>query len=69
MTLLCAKLLQDRVFFINGLDHAVNTLHPKTIVVYGTAPDTIFGKYKNAGIRLLQFDSNYMIAHRKEVGE
>ena len=48
MTLLCAKLLQDRGFFINGLDHAVNTLHPKTIVVYGTAPDAIFGKYKNA---------------------
>ena len=29
--------------------------------------DAIFGKYKDAGIRILQFDSDYMIAHRKEV--
>ena len=65
----CIKLLQDRRFFINGLDHVVNTLHPKTIVVYGTTPDSIFGKYKDAGIKILQFDSDYMIAHRKEVSE
>ena len=65
----CIKLLQDRGFFIRGLDHAVNTLHPKTIIVYGTAPDAVFGKYKNAGIKVLQFDSDYMIAHQKEVSE
>ncbi len=65
----CIKLLQDRRFFVSGLDHAVNTLKPKTIVVYGTAPDAVFGKYKDAGIRVLQFDSDYMIAHRKEVSE
>ena len=65
----CIKLLQDRGFFINGLDHVVNTLNPKTIVVYGTSPNAIFGTYKDAGIRVLQFDSDYMIAHRKEVGE
>ncbi|MBR4979559.1 MAG: DUF4417 domain-containing protein [Clostridia bacterium] len=54
---------------LRGLDHAVATLKPKVIVVYGAAPDYIFGKYKDAGIRVLQFDSDYMIAHRKEVGE
>lgn len=65
----CIKLQQERGFFISGLDHAVYTLNPKIIVVYGTAPDAIFGKYKNAGIRVLQFDSDYMITHRKEVSE
>lgn len=65
----CIKLLQERRFFVSGLDYAVNTLNPKTIVVYGTAPDAIFGKYKHAGIRVLQFDSDYMIVHRKEVCE
>lgn len=65
----CIKLLQDREFFVNGLNHVVSTINPKTIVVYGTAPDAVFGKYKDVGIRVLQFDSDYMIAHRKEVGE
>ena len=63
----CIKLLQERGFFIRGLECAVNTLHPKTIVVYGAAPDAIFGKYKAAGIRILQFESDYMTAHRKAV--
>lgn len=63
----CIKLLQDRGFFISGLDHVVNSLNPKTIVVYGAAPDAIFGKYRALGIQILQFDSEYMIAHRKAV--
>ena len=65
----CIKLRQDRGFFIRGLECAVNALNPKAIIVYGTAPDAIFGKYKDAGITVLQFDSDYMIAHRKEVSE
>lgn len=65
----CVKLVQEREYFTKGLEHVVNVLHPKTIIVYGTAPDAIFGKYKDAGITILQFDSDYMIAHRKEVSE
>ena len=45
----------------------MNRLKPKTIIVYGTAPDAIFSKYKEAGIEILQFDSDYMIAHKKAV--
>ena len=37
-------------------DQFVNLLNPKAIVVYGAVPDAIFGKYKDAGIRILQFD-------------
>lgn len=63
----CIKLLQERACFIQGLDYIVNKLHPKTIVVYGTAPDVIFSKYRKVGIAVLQFDSDYMIAHKKAV--
>ena len=61
------KLVQERQRFAEGLDRVVNTLKPKTIVVYGTAPDAIFAAYRNAGITVLQFDSDYMVAHKKAV--
>ena len=63
----CIKLLRERKYFEQGLDYVVDKLHPKTIVVYGTAPDIIFSKYRKAGIAVLQFDSDYMIAHKKAV--
>lgn len=63
----CIKLLREREHFINGLEYVVKELTPKTIIVYGTAPDSVFGKCKAAGIEVLQFDSDYMIAHRKAV--
>ena len=65
----CIKLLQEREYFVRGLEHVVNTLHPSAIVVYGTAPDAVFSKYKSVGIEVLQFDSDYMIAHKKAVSE
>jgi len=63
----CIKLLWERECFVQGLDYVVDRLKPKTIVVYGTAPEYIFSKYKEAGITILQFDSDYMIAHKKVV--
>lgn len=65
----CIKLTREREYFADGLEHIIKSLAPKTIIVYGTAPDEIFGKYSNAGITVLQFDSDYMTAHRKAVGE
>ena len=59
--------MREREFFIKGLDYVIRKLHPKTIIVYGAAPDAVFSKYSSAGIRILQFDSDYMIAHRKAV--
>lgn len=63
----CIKLIRERQFFSDGLSHIVQTLNPRTIVVYGIAPDSIFGEYKASGIEVLQFDSDCMIAHRKAV--
>lgn len=64
----CIKLVEERKFFAAGLAYVVKTLEPKTIIVYGTAPDSVFGEYRNAGIRIIQFDSEYTAAHRKAVG-
>ena len=61
----CIKLLQERPYFINGLDYSVKTLRPKSIIVYGTAPDYIFDKYRKQGIKILQFDSTFMQTYRK----
>ena len=63
----CIKIIREREFFKQGLCYVVKRLRPQTIIVYGTAPDTIFDKYRSAGIRIIQFDSDYMTAHRKAV--
>lgn len=65
----CIKLVKERRQFAEGLDYVVKKLRPTSIIVYGTAPDSIFGKYKQDGIQVFQFDSNYMIAHRKAVSD
>ena len=65
----CIKLLTDRPFFEEGLKHVVHQLHPKTIVVYGAAPDKIFDPYRKMGISIVQFDSLFMSSHRKAVSE
>lgn len=63
----CIKLCREQEYFVKGLQYAVKELEPKTIVVYGSAPDIIFGKYKNDGITILQFDSDFMTTHQKAV--
>ena len=65
----CIKLSEERRQFAEGLDYVVRTISPISIIVYGTAPDSIFGKYKEEGIKVFQFDSDYMVAHRKVVSD
>ena len=65
----CIKLLQEREQFSKGLEYVVRHVQPDTIVVYGTAPDCIFEEYRKGGIAVKQFDSDYMMAHRKAVSQ
>ena len=56
---------EDRCYFDEGLEYAVKRLNPKRIIVYGTAPDEVFGKHLKSGIRILQFDSMFSEKHRR----
>ena len=44
----------------------VKSLLPKRIVVYGAAPDCIFKPYKDMGIEIISFESQFSIS-RKQV--
>lgn len=61
----CIKLLNERVYFQTGLEYVVQTLQPNSIIVYGTAPDNIFGVYRASGIRIVAFDSLFSSTHRE----
>ena len=58
---------EDRRIFADGFDKTVEILKPSAVVVYGSAPKSIFAKYEDAGIRIAQFDSEYAISHRRMV--
>lgn len=51
------KKTEERKQLIQGLDYVIDRLSPKNIVIYGTAPKNIFGKYEDLGINICQFDS------------
>lgn len=51
------KKIEERNQFINGLDYVVGRLNPKNIIIYGTASQNIFGKYRYLGINICKFDS------------
>lgn len=56
----------DRRFFEEGLAVVAKSLTPRVIVVYGSAPEEIFGRYRAAGIEVIQFDCNTTLSHRSE---
>ena len=61
----CIKQKADRLFFQVGLNVAVRRLRPKTIVVYGRAPDRIFKPYRDQGIRIIPFESEFATSRKK----
>ena len=54
----------DRHHFVGGLKVVVKRLAPRAIVVYGSAPDDIFGRYREAGIEIVQFDCETAFVHK-----
>ncbi len=63
------KNIEDRIIFAQGLEVVVKRLEPRAIIVYGSVPDSIFEKYKDQGITIHHFDSDYgsTMASLKEV--
>ncbi len=62
----CCKRKEDREFLKRGLAELVKRLSPKSIVVYGAVHDSIFKPYKDMGIEILAFESEFSKS-RKQV--
>ena len=62
----CIKRKEDKIFFKIGLARMVQRLSPKIIIVYGSAPDNIFKPYKDMGIKIIAFESEFSKS-RKQV--
>lgn len=60
----CIKGVIDRNYFTEGLEYIIGKLQPSTLIVYGAAPNKIFEKYRQEGIEVLQFDSDFMKSRR-----
>lgn len=58
------KRTEDREHLSSGLDVVVKHLEPSAIVVYGSAPDSIFNVYRNMGIEIVQFDSDFAASRK-----
>lgn len=59
----CLRDKENRRHFKNGLYAMIEYLKPKTILVYGNMPDSIFGPIKNK-VRLVRYD-NWLSICRK----
>ena len=55
----CIKRREDRLVFKLGLLKLVEKLSPKTIIVYGAAPDDIFKPYCERGINIIPFERSF----------
>ncbi len=62
----CIKSKEDKTFFKAGISELVKRLSPKTIIVYGRAPDSIFKPYRDMGINIIAFESEFSKS-RKQV--
>lgn len=59
-------LLDNRFIFADQIDKIVNTLEPTGIIVYGPAPNEIFGITRLKGIPVFQYDSFTMKENKKD---
>ena len=56
--------LRDRELFIEGLEFVVNTIESAAIIIYESAPDYIFKKYSEKGIKIIPFESDYSLSEK-----
>lgn len=57
------KHLDDKRHFVEGLEVVLRELRPSAIVVYGSAPEDVFGVCRKMGTSVVQFDSDFTHAH------
>lgn len=56
---------EDRRVFSEGLAAVVEQLEPRVIIVYGCAPESIFGVYREKGIEIVVFESDCATSHKR----
>ncbi|MBE6651089.1 MAG: DUF4417 domain-containing protein [Ruminococcaceae bacterium] len=61
----CLKTKEDRLYFQIGLAMLVEKLSPQNIVVYGAAPDKIFKIYRDMGIKIIAFESEFSKSRKR----
>lgn len=61
----CMKRIEDKELFILGLEEMVKRLSPKTIIVYGAAPEDIFRQYAACGIKIIPFESEFSKSRKR----
>lgn len=61
----CVKQPEERRYLQEGLNYVMKELSPKLLVIYGTAPDEIFEKYRNQGVKILVFPSEFACSRKK----
>lgn len=59
----CIKCKADRAFFQKGLEHIINSLSPKIIILYGAKPDSIFNKYEDK-VTIINFKDEFYNGRR-----
>ncbi len=60
----CLKSKEDKLYFELGLAVLVSKLTPKNIIVYGTAPEEIFSIYREKGINIIHFESEFALSRK-----
>ena len=58
----CIKTKIDRSRYSEGLDIVIARLRPRSVLVYGSTPENIFGKYMDEGIPILSYPSRRDLA-------
>lgn len=56
---------EDREVFCSGFDAMMETLTPKTVLIYGSAPNHICERCNDKHIRLIQYDTDTQNAHQR----
>ena len=64
-TIGCIKEKKYWRMYQQGLDEMIKRLTPHTVLVYGRAPDKFFKKHKEAGIRIIEYESQTSKAFNK----
>lgn len=60
----CVKFKAEREYFRRGIEFVVCKLHPKAVIVYGAAPESVFLPMRKQGVEILQFDSEFSVSRK-----